>query len=60
MSTCEKCWGDAYRLSISNGLSQHENYIRLLKERKDNPCSPKEQAGQFWDDEKQCDKRNIK
>jgi len=58
MSACEKCWGDAYMLSMRNGRAQHENYSRLLEERKDNPCSPKDQAGQFWDEEKQCDKRH--
>jgi len=57
---CEKCWEDAYSLSRSNGLPQHVNYIRLLEERGSNPCSPKEQAGQFWDSEKRIDKREDK
>jgi hypothetical protein len=39
--------------------SQAEHYHDLIEERKDNPCTPKEQAGQFWDEEKQCDSRQF-
>ena len=60
MAACEKCWGDAYRRMLSTGKSQGECYIELLEERKNNPCSPKEQAGQFWDEEKQIDKRSLR
>ena len=56
---CEKCWGDAYLRHYNTGRSQSECYEEILKERKDNPCSPKEQAGQFWDEEKQIDKRLL-
>lgn len=49
MPACEKCWSDA-------GGSTAE-YYRLLDERKDNPCSPREQAGQFWDAIKRIDTR---
>lgn len=59
MPACEKCWRDAYYRSRATGHSQSECYAKLLEERRDNPCSPKEQAGQFWDEERQCDKRNI-
>ncbi len=55
--TCEKCWAEAYRMSIGNGKMQYLNYNVLLKERAAHPCTPQEQAGQFWDDEKQRDKR---
>lgn len=34
-----------------------ECYHELLEERKDHPCSSKQQAGQFWNEEKQCDNR---
>ncbi len=58
MSSCEKCWADAYRMVMGgNADSQTEAYMQLIEERKDNPCSPKDQAGQWWDDEKQCDSR---
>ena len=55
--TCEKCWGDAYFRSLSTGKSQIDCYYELLLERKDNPCTQQEQAGQYWDKERQCDKR---
>jgi hypothetical protein len=42
---CEKCWGDAYLRMIINGKGQAENYRELLEERKDNPCTPKEERG---------------
>lgn len=45
MSACEKCWADAYYPSTHNGLSQYENYLKLLEARKDNPCTPEEQRG---------------
>ena len=57
MASCEKCWGDAYMRNLGNGIGQYENYLELIEERKDNPCSPKDQAGQFWDEETQTDKR---
>lgn len=59
MASCEKCWGDAYLRSRSTGKSQAECYYELLAERKDNPCTEKEQAGQWWDEEKQIDKRFV-
>lgn len=45
MAVCEKCWGDAYLRSRINGKPQYENYKDLLEERKDNPCTPEQQAG---------------
>ena len=58
MSSCEKCWGDAYMRMLGSGSKdQAEHYHDLIEERKNNPCTPKEQAGQFWDEEKQCDSR---
>ena len=58
MASCEKCWWDAWRL-YRDGLfnTQYEAYKHLLKERENNPCTAKEQAGQFWDEEKQIDIR---
>lgn len=58
MASCEKCWGDAYLRFLSNPMKdQSEHYHILLEERKNNPCSPEEQAGQWWDDINQCDSR---
>lgn len=57
MASCEKCWGDAYLRSRASGEAQSTEYYKLLEERKDHPCSPKESAGQFWDEENQCDRR---
>jgi len=49
MSACEKCWGDAFMREMEEpNKSQAEHYRDLLKERKDNPCSKKEQKGQFY------------
>jgi hypothetical protein len=46
MSTCEKCWVDACRnVNLNDVLDISDEYHRLLKERKDNPCTPEEQAG---------------
>ena len=45
MSACEKCWSDAYTRSIGDGKTQAERYSELINERKDNPCTPEQQAG---------------
>jgi len=58
MAGCERCWGDAFSRSYGTGRSQAECYQEILLERKDNPCSPRDQAGQFWDEENQCDIRD--
>ena len=57
---CEKCWGDAWIMAQWNGKSQVENYYTLLEERKNNPCTPREQAGEYWDEKKQIDKRLLR
>lgn len=61
MAACEKCWEDAwYRSQFVNPIkSQPEHYAELLEERKDNPCSPREAAGQFWDEEHQCNRLDL-
>jgi len=59
MSSCEKCWGDAYLRMRNTGKAQYICYHELLIERAGNPCTPEEQAGQWWDEEKQCDRRYI-
>jgi hypothetical protein len=46
MSTCEKCWADAYmRMLGEPSKSQTDHYYDLLDERKDNPCTQDEQDG---------------
>ena len=35
-----------------DGRDQVDIYRELLEDRKDSPCSPEEQAGQWWDGEK--------
>jgi len=42
MSACEKCWRDAH---MGPYVSVADEYARLIEERKDNPCTPEEQAG---------------
>jgi len=58
MTACEKCWGRAYARYRITGKSQAECYHDILKETKDNVCTPKEQAGSWWDEETQTDRRN--
>jgi len=49
--TCEKCWADAFSRWMSNPeKDQAAHYADLLVERKDNPCTHEEQAGQRWPD----------
>ena len=57
---CEKCWADAYLRAMVSGQPQSQHYRELLNERKDRPCSPQEQAGQFWDAERGEDRRQFK
>ena len=61
MAGCEKCWARAYMMMYENGKSQTENYHDLIAESVKNGvgCTPKEQAGEWWDEEKQKDKRDV-
>lgn len=59
MAGCEKCWADAFKRSYASGRSQAEIYHELLEQRKDNPCTPRDQAGDYWDEERQRDKRDV-
>ena len=43
MSICEKCWSDAF----DPYGDQAERYHELIKERKDHPCTPEQQAGEY-------------
>lgn len=53
----EKCWADAYARVYGAARDQYEAYKELLEERKDHPCTPQEQAGDWWDEELQRDFR---
>jgi len=56
--SCEKCWEDSYaRWRDNPEKDRMEYYNDLLRERASNVCSLEEQAGQFWDEKKQYDKR---
>jgi hypothetical protein len=57
MPSCEKCWSDAYLLSRTTGETQSEVYERLVEKRQADPCSPRQQAGQWWSEELQRDSR---
>ncbi len=49
MSSCEKCWRDAHSVGSYGDVTVR--YRRLMEERRDNPCTPEEQAGP---DGKEC------
>lgn len=49
MSSCEKCWRDAHSGGPYGDVA--DQYRKLVDERKDNPCTPEEQAGP---DAKEC------
>ena len=57
MTGCQKCWHDAFRRSYGTEKCQAEVYQDILEERKDHHCTPRQQAGDYWDEEKQCDSR---
>jgi hypothetical protein len=57
MAVCEKCWRDSFKMMMATGKPQHKCYQELLESRKNSPCSPKEQAGEWWDEEKKKDRR---
>ena len=59
MSACEKCWADAFRRSFGLAKTQSECYVEILAERKGHPCTPEQQAGQWWDEDAQADTRPL-
>jgi len=45
MSICKKCWNDAYGGGYYDGCeTQTHRYHQLLEERKDKPCTKKQQG----------------
>ena len=60
MASCEKCWSDAYTRTHTNPMkSQAEHYTDLIIERKDNPCTPEQQAGRDAEKCPKCDRKTI-
>jgi hypothetical protein len=59
MASCEKCWADAYHRSIATGRIQAECYSELIWERKQNPCTPEEQAGPDAEECEYCDRMTL-
>lgn len=59
MASCEKCWSEASRRALLEGGSVSDHYYRVMKEVEDsgNVCTPRERAGQFWDEATQRDTR---
>lgn len=51
MSCCEKCWSDAG--------NRYKAYARILDERKDNPCTPEQQAGPDATECPRCKRRTC-
>lgn len=51
MASCEKCWRDAGGNTTV--------YMQLLEERKATPCTEREQAGQWWNEELRIDSRCL-
>ena len=47
---CTKCWHDAFVMTYQVGGHLNDNYMQLLQERKDKPCTLQEQAGAYWID----------
>jgi hypothetical protein len=59
MAACEKCWSDAYHIAMTTGKTQAECYSELIEARKDNPCTPEQQAGPDAEVCKKCKRKTI-
>ena len=51
MPSCEKCWEDA--------CGNAEKYLQLIEERKDDPCTPEEQAGRDATKCTKCGRKTV-
>lgn len=56
MASCEKCWEHARLHSYGSYFAQRDMYSKLLKTC---ICTLKEQAGQYWDEKYQVDRRDF-
>jgi hypothetical protein len=61
MACCEKCWAEAFTRAATLGGYQLDRYAEIVAERRamGTVCTPEEQAGQWWDADRQCDSRTI-
>lgn len=60
MASCEKCWDEARKRYCSDPRKAIiDHYYIVMKEVQDSGyhCTPKEKAGNFWDEKNQCDTR---
>jgi len=51
MPSCEKCWEDAF--------GNPEKYRELIEERKNDPCTPEEQAGEDATECPKCKRKTV-
>ncbi len=59
---CRKCWNEAYlRTCTDPWKSQVKHYCDIIDEKEESGkiCTPEEQAGEYWDEEKQIDSRLL-
>jgi len=59
MASCEKCWFDATDAAMLSGNPIIDEYILLLEKRKDNPCTPEQQAGPGATKCLKCGRRTV-
>ncbi len=54
MASCEKCWADAHSSDDVAG-----EYLRLITERGENPCTPEQQAGSHATECADCGRLSV-
>ena len=57
MPACEKCCEDARQEAYYSDKSTADVYEEILADRSIHHCTLKEQAGQYWDESRQRDRR---
>ena len=65
MSACECCWADRYSFDTDRTESAYSKALQAHAERnclctKDTPEGYRARAGQFWDEERKVDTRDVK
>lgn len=62
MASCEKCWSVARARHISDphkSVTDHYYDVMAEVQNSGKACTPKEQAGQYWDEENEIDTRCL-